>query len=40
MNIRAMWMCWEAATMRDGTPLSMGRLFWLRRVLYYLFHTK
>ncbi len=38
MNRRAMKTCWEAAfAMRRGTPLGMGRVFWLRRCLYYLF---
>lgn len=37
LNVRAAKTCWQAATVRRySAPLGMGRLFWLRRALYYL----
>lgn len=40
MNLRAVKTCWGAATWKHGTPLSMGRLFWIRRAVYYVFHSE
>lgn len=41
MSLRSAKACWQASTvLRRGTPLSMGRMFWLWRSAYYLFGGK
>lgn len=38
MNIQAMKTCWGAATTKGFNPLGLGKMFWLKRVVYYFFH--